>query len=180
MRRPCEPPARSRVARARACRSTARAPSGADAWRKGRSTSPRRSTRRSRALRIPARDSARRDRHDRLHRVQGQPGMHRISLLGVAIGNVVDIVATNIVALPVMIYVFHSSASAVPPDSHAAAEILLASSTFRIWSSILGALCSVLGGYVAARIAKHDEVLNGALSSILCTGFGLYAVFGGS
>ena len=45
---------------------------------------------------------------------------------------------------------------------------------------ILGALCSVLGGYVSARIAKHHEILNGALSSILCIGFGVYALFSGS
>ena len=34
----------------------------------------------------------------------------------------------------------------------------------------------MLGGYVSARIAKHAEVLNGALSSILCVGSGVYAV----
>jgi len=39
---------------------------------------------------------------------------------------------------------------------------------------------SVLGGYVSARIAKHDELLNGALSSILCVGGGTYAVISGS
>jgi hypothetical protein len=38
----------------------------------------------------------------------------------------------------------------------------------------------VLGGYVSARIAKHDELLNGALSSILCVGGGMYAVISGS
>jgi hypothetical protein len=38
----------------------------------------------------------------------------------------------------------------------------------------------VLGGYVSARIAKHDELLNGALSSILCVGSGMYAVVSGS
>jgi len=42
----------------------------------------------------------------------------------------------------------------------------------------LGSLCSVFGGYVAAWIAKHDEVLNGALSSILCVGSGVYALLG--
>jgi hypothetical protein len=56
----------------------------------------------------------------------------------------------------------------------------MASSVYRVSSSILGALCSVLGGYVSARIAKHDEVLNGALSAILCVGIGVYAVLSGS
>jgi len=56
----------------------------------------------------------------------------------------------------------------------------MASSVFRVSSIILGALCSVLAGYVSARIAKHDEVLNGALSSILCVVGGLYSVLSGS
>ena len=46
--------------------------------------------------------------------------------------------------------------------------------------AILGGVCSVLGGYVSARIAKHDELLNGANSSILCVGGGTYAVISGS
>ncbi len=61
-----------------------------------------------------------------------------------------------------MVYVVASSKSGLPP-----AEILRGSTAFVVWSSILGGIFSVLGGYVAARIAKHDEVLNGALSSIL-------------
>ncbi|MCG2641381.1 hypothetical protein ACFPFP_18750 [Bradyrhizobium sp. GCM10023182] len=46
--------------------------------------------------------------------------------------------------------------------------------------SRLGGLCSVLGGYVSARIARHDEVLNGALASILCVGLGIYAAARGT
>jgi hypothetical protein len=96
--------------------------------------------------------------------------------MGVAIGNVVDIVSTYIVVLPLVVYFMISSG--VDPAS--AREGLMTSITFRISSSILGALCSVLGGYVSARVAKHDEVLNGALSSILCLGFGVYDLIGGS
>ncbi|CCE01720.1 hypothetical protein BRAS3809_530008 [Bradyrhizobium sp. STM 3809] len=51
------------------------------------------------------------------------------------------------------------------------------------WHGLLclwGGACSVLGGYVAARIAEHDALLNGALSSILSVGSGTYAVFSGS
>jgi putative membrane protein (TIGR04086 family) len=43
----------------------------------------------------------------------------------------------------------------------------------------LGLACSILGGYVAARIAKHDEVLNGALSSFLCILLGIYSAASG-
>jgi hypothetical protein len=33
---------------------------------------------------------------------------------------------------------------------------------------LIGLGCSVLGGYVAAWIAKHDELVNGAASAWLC------------
>jgi hypothetical protein len=99
--------------------------------------------------------------------------MNRISLKGVAIGNIADIVATYVVLLPLTVYIAISSG--LPP-----AEILKAGTVFYVFYAILGGICSVLGGYVSARIAKHDELLNGALSSILCVGGGLYAVISGS
>ena len=98
--------------------------------------------------------------------------MHRISLKGVAIGNITDIVATYVVMLPLMIY--FAVSSGLPP-----AKILKESTVLYVSYAILGGVCSVLGGYVSARIAKHDELLNGALSSILCVGGGIYAVISG-
>jgi hypothetical protein len=107
--------------------------------------------------------------------------MKQISFKGVAIGNVVDILASNVVAIPVMIY-FAASASTgsqpIAPES--VTEMLRANNAFLAVSSLLGGLCSILGGYVSARIARHDEVLNGALSSILCIGFGIYAIVNGT
>ena len=41
---------------------------------------------------------------------------------------------------------------------------------------LIGLACSALGGFVAARIAKHDELLNGALSSLLCLALSIYVV----
>jgi hypothetical protein len=105
--------------------------------------------------------------------------MSRISLKGVAIGGIVDMVSTNIVVLPVMVYILISSASS-GLDAGSVRQVLMASNAFRVSSSVLGALCSVLGGYVSARIAKHHKVLNGALSSILCIGLGVYALLSGS
>ena len=105
--------------------------------------------------------------------------MKRVSFKGVAIGNIADIASTNVVLLPVMIYI--AASSGLPPDrlANSASAILKESTSFLVWSSILGGLCSVLGGYVSARIAKHDEVLNGGLSSILCIGSGVYALLSG-
>ena len=104
--------------------------------------------------------------------------MKRISLKGVAIGNITDIVATNVVLLPVMIYIL--IAAGLPTDAGSVAELFKGSTVFLVSGSILGGICSVLGGYVSARIAKHDEVLNGALSSILCVGSGAYSVISGA
>src|SRR5215471_6821347 len=98
--------------------------------------------------------------------------MHRISLRGVAIGNITDIVATYVVLIPLMVY--FAISSGLPP-----AKIFKESTVLYISYAILGGVCSVLGGYVSARIAKHDELLNGALSSILCVGGGIYAVISG-
>lgn len=99
--------------------------------------------------------------------------MHRISLKGVVIGNITDIVATYAVMIPLMVYFVISSG--LP-----AAKIFKESTILYASYVILGAVCSVLGGYVSARIAKHDELLNGALSSILCVVGGMYAVISGA
>jgi hypothetical protein len=108
--------------------------------------------------------------------------MKRVSFKGVAIGNVVDIVASNVVMVPVMIYLLASAKTGSPPDHGAASvtEALKTSNVFLAASSTLGGLCSILGGYVSARIAKRDELLNGTLSSIVCIGLGVYAVVNGT
>jgi hypothetical protein len=41
---------------------------------------------------------------------------------------------------------------------------------------LIGFGCSALGGYIAARIAKHDELLNGAIASWLCVAIGIYSL----
>src|SRR6185369_14690399 len=108
--------------------------------------------------------------------------MKRISFKGVVIGNIADVVSTHIFLIPLMMYFLISSRWGLSSD-HAAGsvtEILLGNTAFTVWSSILGGLGSALGGYVSARIAKHDEVLNGTLSSILCIGFGIYTVVNGT
>jgi len=39
---------------------------------------------------------------------------------------------------------------------------------------LIGLSCSVLGGYVAASIAKENRALNGLLASTLCVALGVY------
>jgi hypothetical protein len=107
--------------------------------------------------------------------------MKRISIKGVAIGNIVDIVSTNLILFPLILYLVASSRTGSPPDhaTGSSTEILEGSTAFTFASSILGGLSSVLGGYVSARLAKHNEMLNGALSSIICVCISLYALISG-
>jgi hypothetical protein len=111
---------------------------------------------------------------------EGEHKMKRISLKGVAIGSFTDILSTNFVLFPVQIYILVSSGFNPDNAAGSVAAILKASTFFFASSCILGGLCSVLGGYVAARIAKHDELLNGGLSSILCVASGVYSLMRGS
>ncbi|GLH75464.1 hypothetical protein SSBR45G_03720 [Bradyrhizobium sp. SSBR45G] len=104
--------------------------------------------------------------------------MNRISLMAVAVGNIVDIVLSSIAGFLAAIYVLKSSAASAN-NMDAANQFVLASGVFWFWSTLLGSLGSVLSGYVAARMARHDDVLNGGLSSILSVGATVYALVRG-
>lgn len=110
--------------------------------------------------------------------------MSKISLKGVLVGGVVDVMATNLLSLPVMFYVMAKiHAADVPKDqlqSAVMSSIHSAPFLFAI-QALIGVGCSVLGGYVAARLAKRSEGLNGAVSAWLCVGIGVYSlVVGGN
>ena len=45
---------------------------------------------------------------------------------------------------------------------------------------LIGSACSIFGGYIAALIAKHDELFNGALSAYLCFAIGAYSIIKGA
>ena len=101
--------------------------------------------------------------------------MKKISIKGVLVGGVTDIVATNILTLPILIYATNKLdlARASPEQLQAA---LHANTSLYALQLLIGFGCSALGGYVAAWLAKHDELLNGPLSSFLCMAFGIYSL----
>ena len=101
--------------------------------------------------------------------------MKRVSLVGVAVGGITDILTTNALLLPLMYFVLAAAATGSLSEN-ALKQILAHRQLVTIASGVLGGLGSVLGGYVSARIAKHDQVLNGALSSILSVAAGLYSL----
>ena len=109
--------------------------------------------------------------------------MSKISFKAVIIGGIVDIISTNILELPLMSYVLYQLLKSGTPqeDIHQALMSSYQDNALFHFAAIgIGLLCSVLGGYVAARIAKHDEMLNGALSSFICVLIGFYSIFGSS
>ena len=53
---------------------------------------------------------------------------------------------------------------------------LYADPVVRVVNTIAGVGFSIVGGYLAARIAGYNERLNGALSSFLCVAFTLFTI----
>jgi hypothetical protein len=106
--------------------------------------------------------------------------MNKVSVKGVLVGAVVDVVSSGIVGIPLVLYVITHTGitdeSALISEIHSRMRADLALHSIQL---ILGTGCSILGGYVAARIAKHDEVLNGALSSFLCILLGIHSAASG-
>ena len=109
--------------------------------------------------------------------------MSKISFKGVIIGGIVDIVATYLAVIPLsVILAIRANISSVPKAQQAVvlAAAIHDSPLFLLSGIIVGSLCSILGGYVAARVAKSEALLNGALSAWLCIGVGIYAMLGKS
>jgi hypothetical protein len=103
----------------------------------------------------------------------------KISLKGVAVGGIVDVVATNIAAIPLIAYAMRSIDLTHAPRDQATAAVLAAihaSPGLGTAQFLIGTACSAFGGYVAAWLAKHDELLNGALSAWFCIASGLYGL----
>ena len=108
--------------------------------------------------------------------------MRAFSWKGVVYGGITDIVATNIASVPlVMIAAMGSNLTSLPASERGQAPValMLASPGLQMAGWVLGAMCSVLGGYVAARVAKRGELINGALSACFCVGLGVYSLVGG-
>ena len=105
--------------------------------------------------------------------------MGRISIKGVLIGGVVDIGTSVVFGSMYGIYAILKLGLAHASHEQAA-KGLLQSVPIYLGYLAIGFACSVLGGYIAGRIAKHDELLNGTLSSFLCLSLGIFTLFSGN
>jgi hypothetical protein len=88
--------------------------------------------------------------------------MNKISVKGVLVGGVTDIVATVILTIPLIVYMIATELTGSPKDQPQAAVMAAIRANTLLYGlqSLVGLACSVLGGYVAARVAKHDELHN--------------------
>jgi hypothetical protein len=109
--------------------------------------------------------------------------MSRISIKGVLLGGVVDIATSVVLSIPFAIYEISKVELAHIPKDQVGPAITAAmhgSVPIYVGQLVVGLGCSVLGGYLAGRLAKHDELLNGALSSFLCISIGIYTLSSGN
>jgi hypothetical protein len=103
----------------------------------------------------------------------------KVSVFGVLVGGVVDVVSSVSAGLPFSLYVAFKVDPAKRVGPHASEAVnaaLHANVPLRVAELLVGLLCSVLGGYVAAVIAKRYERLNGTLSCYLCIGLGILSM----
>ena len=107
-----------------------------------------------------------------------RPTFRDISLKGVVLGATSDIVGTNILLAPVAVFLFARMDQSLPSAEKSAAFTRAFTDDPRLYliGMILGCSASIFGGWVAARIARRAELLNGALSAIACVGFGIYGM----
>lgn len=104
--------------------------------------------------------------------------LSRVSAKGVLIGGVLDVGATYALSIPLMAAIMiRLNLTELPqPEGDAALmRALRPGSPYYLVGFFLGSACSILAGYVAARIAKHDGRLNGALSAWLVMLLGVYS-----
>ena len=109
--------------------------------------------------------------------------MRKVSVKAVLIGGVADVVFSTVLGIPLGIYVMTSRGILRLPKEQMQAAVesaIHASMGLFAIQLLIGLGCSVLGGYIAARIAKHDELLNGVLASWLCLALGIYSLAAGN
>lgn len=103
----------------------------------------------------------------------------KISVKGVVVGALVDVVGTNIWFVVLVFYLASKYQIYLLPQAQQMNQLkhlMVQDPVLNVLNLLIGGGFSVVGGYIAARIAKRNELLNGALSSFLCLLFALFAI----
>ena len=108
--------------------------------------------------------------------------MRELSLLAIILGGVSDVVLSGILGVPLVIYTIstHGLHALPKPQLQSAVTSAIHSDPLLYAAQLaIGAGCSVLGGLIAASIAKERRVVNGVLAAWLCVGIGVYSLVSG-
>ncbi len=104
--------------------------------------------------------------------------MRRISFKAVWIGAVTDMVSSTIsgaLIAVVFVVILHLTRTPNDPLDWALLKPENQNSLLYGIQVIAGAACSIFAGFVTAWVAQHDELLNGALSSLASVILGIFA-----
>lgn len=108
--------------------------------------------------------------------------MSKLSFKGLIVGGITDVASSSVLGIALVIYIASRLDIRHLAEDQAQAAISAAihgNLSFHTAQLAIGVVCSTLGGYVAAWLAKHDELLNAGLSSFLCLAIGAYSVASG-
>jgi len=106
----------------------------------------------------------------------------KISVKAVLIGGAVDVLGSIVLVSLLCTYVaIANGMSDGRPEAVAAMirNIIHKSPLLFGIQTTMGLICSILGGYVAARVAGEDEVENAIAASLIFVIFGIYALVAG-
>jgi hypothetical protein len=105
--------------------------------------------------------------------------MRRVSVKGVLVGGLLDIVLSMVLGIPLVIYAMATANLAGTPRDQLGAALaasIHARPVLYGTQLLIGVACTCFGGYVAAWIATRDEVLHGLLSSLVCVAVGVVSL----
>jgi len=108
--------------------------------------------------------------------------MRGISIKAVFLGGVTDIVASTMLGIPLGIYVVASHGlTNLHKDALRSAVVAAVHDSPSLYAAqlLIGLGASILGGFVAASLARDNKRLNGILASWLCVGIGIRALITG-
>jgi hypothetical protein len=108
--------------------------------------------------------------------------MRGISIKAVFLGGITDIIASSMLGIPLGIYIVSAHGlTNLHKDALRSAVVAAVHGSPLLYAAqlLVGFSASVLGGYVAASIARDNKHLNGVLASWLCVGIGIRALVTG-
>jgi len=100
--------------------------------------------------------------------------MRSISLKAAVIGGLVEFALTVLVAFLFSVALLLPRLGKLMESAATVGAEVGQSWTYQASAWVIGSISSVVGGYVAARIAGHDEIANGAASAWLSIAFNVW------